>query len=174
MSVDEIPLDFYFISHCKKKSKCFLSTKKIKKILLPSGGGPHAQAAEIYAGDLAKAMDGSLTAIRVVTDASLSEEEQLEIDAKLINTKTRIEEKCGLKVITKLINHPRIEAAIIDESLAHDTVFIGATRKSMYHDVLFGTIPETLAKELNTNIIIVKHHLPVDAVWDQVVGKRND
>jgi len=148
--------------------------KKIKKILLPSGGGPHAKAAEIYAGGLAKAVKGSLTVIRIVTDASLSEEEQLEIDAQLIHTKNNIEEKCGLKAITKLINHPRIDAAIIDESSTYDTVFIGATRKSMYNNVLFGTIPETLAKELDTNIVIVKHHLAVDALWGKVVGEKND
>jgi amino acid transporter len=147
-------------------------TKKINRILLPSGGGPHAQAAEIYAGGLAKALNGSLTVIRIVTEPTLSKEELLEVHANIDESKGRIEEKCGLSVITKIINHPRIDAAIIDESMTYDTVFIGATRKSMYHHVLFGTIPETLAKELDTNIVIVKHHLAVDALWGKVVSEK--
>ena len=147
-------------------------TKKINKILLPSGGGPHAQAAEIYAGSLAKSLDGSLTVIRVVTDASPSAEEQLEVNAKLAQTKSRIEEKCGIEVQTKIIYHPRIGAAITEEAMAYDTVFIGATRRSMYHHVLFGTVPEVLAKEIDANFVIVKHHLPVTAVWGKVVSEK--
>ncbi len=150
------------------------STKKIHKILLPSGGGPHAQAAEIYAGGLAKALNGSLTVLRVVKESTLAEDVQLEVNANLEQSKKRIEEKCGLIANTKLIKHPRIEAAIIDESATYDTVFIGATRKSMYHDVLFGSIPETLAKELDTNIVIVKHYSAVNAVWGKVVSEKND
>jgi amino acid transporter len=149
-------------------------TKKINKILLPSGGGPHAQAAEIYAGGLAKSLKGSLTILRIVKEATLSEEEQLEVNAKLDIIKKRIIEKCGLKAKTKIIKHPRIDAAIIEESSAYDTVFIGATKRSMYHHVLFGSIPETLAKELDTNIVIVKHHSAVGAVWGKVLGERNN
>ncbi len=149
-------------------------TKKVKKILLPSGGGPHAQAAEIYAGGLAKAMKGSLTILRIVRETTLSEEEQLEVNAKLDLIKKRIDEKCGLKIKTKIKHHPRIDAAIIEESLDYDTVFIGATKRSMYHHVLFGSIPETLAKELDTNIVIVKHHSAVGAVWGKVLGERNN
>ena len=148
--------------------------KKIKNILLPSGGGSHAEAAEIYAGGLAKALNGSLTILRIVKEANLSEEEQLEVNAKLEKSKTRIQEKCGLEVKTKIINHPRIDAAIKDESLEYDTVFLGATRNSMYHDVIFGSIPEALAKELDTNFVIVKHHLAVDAIWGKVVSEKND
>lgn len=147
--------------------------KKIKNILLPSGGGPHAKAAEIYAGSLAKSLNGSLTILRIVTNTNLSEEEELEVNVSLDKSKSRIKEMCGLEVKTKIINHPRIEAAIIEESAAYDSIFIGATRKSMYDGILFGRIPETLAKNLDINIVIVKHHLAVDAVWGKVVGKKN-
>ena len=147
--------------------------KKIKKILLPSGGGPHAQAAEIYAGALAKALKGSLTLLRIVTKATLSEEEQLELNVSQEKSKSRIEEKCGLVITTKTIHHPRIEAAIIEESSAYDTVFIGATRKSMYHGILFGPIPETLSKERHINIVVVKHHSAVKAVWGKVVSEKS-
>lgn len=146
--------------------------KKIKNILLPSGGGPHAKAAEIYAGGLAKSLEGSLTVLRIVREATFSEEEQLEVTATLDASKNRIEEKCGLKADTKIINHPRIAAAILEESEAYDTVFIGATRTSMYHNVLFGTIPETLAKKLDTNIVVVKQHSAVGAVWGKVLSEK--
>ncbi len=147
--------------------------KKIKNILLPAGGGPHAQAAEIYAGGLAKTMKGSLTILRVVTKSSLSDEEKLEVKAQLENSKSRIKEKCGLNVKTKIIYHPRVEAAIKEVSLDYDTVFIGATKKSMYHHVLFGTLPEALVKGLDTNIVIVKYHSSVGAVWGKVFGEKN-
>ncbi|HKK12141.1 MAG TPA: amino acid permease [Flavobacteriaceae bacterium] len=147
--------------------------KKIKKILLPSGGGPHAQAAEIYAGSLAKALNGSLTILRIVTKAMLSEEGQLELKVNLEKSKQRIEEKCGIEVNTKIIKHPRIEVAIIKESANYDTVFIGATRKSMYYGVLFGPIPETLSKERHINIVVVKHHLAVNAVWGKVISEKS-
>lgn len=148
--------------------------KEINKILLPSGGGVHAKAAEIYGGGLTKAVNGSLTVMRVITETKLSEEEKLEIDAKLKQSKQRIEEKCGIDANIKLVHHLKIASAVVEESKSYDTVMIGATRKSMYHNVLFGTIPETLAKELDTNIILVKYYSPVDAVWGKVVSEKND
>ena len=147
-------------------------TKKVKNILLPSGGGTHAEAAEIYAAGLAKELNGALTVLRVVKEATLSEEEELEVDAKLNKSKTRIQEKCGVEIKTKRINHPRIDAAIKEESTDYDTVFIGATRKSMYHEVIFGSIPESLAKELDTNIVIVKHYVATSAVWGKVLSQK--
>ena len=146
--------------------------KAIKKILLPSGGGMHAKAAELYGGGLAKAVDGSIAVMRVVTQNNLTEEEQAEEIAKLDESKKRIEEACGVEVDSKLIRRPHISSAVKDESNSYDTVIIGATRKSMYHDVLFGSIPETLAKELDTNILLVKHYSPIDAVWGKVVSEK--
>ncbi len=146
--------------------------KPIKNILLPSGGGPHAQAAELFGGGLAKAVNGTITVMRVVTEKNLSEEEQHEEKVKLEQSKKRIEEACAIDVKSKMVQHPHISAAIKDESAAFDTVIIGATRKSMYYNVLFGTIPETLAKELDTNILLVKHYSPIGAAWGKVVSEK--
>ena len=90
----------------------------------------------------------------------------------LTESKIRIEQACGIHVESKLVHHPHISSAVKDESASYDTVIIGATRKSMYHHVLFGTIPETLAKELDTNIILVKHYSPIDAVWGKVLSEK--
>lgn len=144
----------------------------IEKILLPSGGGTHAKAAEIFGGGLAKAVAGSITVMRVVTQYNLSEEEQAEEIAQLDESKKRIEKACGVNVASKLIHHPHISSAVKDESASYDTVIIGATRNSMYHHVLFGAIPETLAKELDTNIILVKHYSAFDAVWGKVLSEK--
>jgi nucleotide-binding universal stress UspA family protein len=57
----------------------------------------------------------------------------------------------------------------LDNSETYDTIIIGATRTSIYQQILFGSIPEDIAQSFPKNIIVIKHHHPVKALLGRVM-----
>lgn len=140
-----------------------------KNYLLPTAGGPHAKKAEEYAATLVKAVDGKLTLCGIVrpsagADVVASEEERLR------QTVERIAEFNGVQAESKVIRHRSVSVGIIREADDHDAVVVGAAGRSMYPQILFGGIPESVAKLSGKSVIVVKQHQPVKALIKRVLG----
>ena len=148
-----------------------VGTKPIKKILLPTAGGEHAQRAEQYAAALVKSLSGSLTITSVVPKTQ--NESALDASKQNLNAAiVRIQEGTGLEAVNaKLIQSNQVEAGIIEEAGKYDAVMVGAAGKSIYPQILFGSIPEEIARHSDKTVIMVKHHNPVKALYGRVISE---
>lgn len=83
----------------------------------------------------------------------------------------RIFEQGGFTIKSKIIRNDSIADGIIEAADAYDAIMVGATRQSIYPQILFGNIPEKIAMGANKTVIMVKHHDPVKALLGKVVGE---
>ncbi len=138
----------------------------IKRILLPTAGGEHARCAEQYAATISKANDGFVTVCQVVApsgDESISRQ-YLEKAVERLQAE-------NAKVDSKLINSSSIPEGIVQAASDFDAVMVGAAGKSIYPQIMFGNIPEAIAKNTDRTVIVVKHYHPVKALLGRVVGE---
>lgn len=148
-----------------------VSDRPVERIMIPTAGGEHAQCAERYAADITKFSKGELTLCQVVpSDAS---SEKLEANKKsLAQAIERIPAGGDLKVTTKSVTDSSVVEGILKTGKGYDLVMIGAAGKSIYPQILFGSIPEEIAMKLeDTSVIVVKHYDRVKALLGKVVAE---
>jgi nucleotide-binding universal stress UspA family protein len=136
--------------------------------LLPTSGGDHARRAEGYAASLLKETGGSLTVLSI--------EGTMVADGRAHDNLRQAGERLtalglGAEVEKALVKHDSVPQAIIEQARAYDALVIGATRDSYSRQVLFGSIPEKVAKEAEHSVIVVKAHDPLRAFVGRVVGE---
>jgi uncharacterized hydrophobic protein (TIGR00271 family) len=138
--------------------------KVARTILVPMAGGPNAILAMEYALGLAERWDSQVTIMTVVDDEATAAE-------------VEVAEKMLLEAIGKRRDNPRLHTRVVAavgpaqgilvEAAAHDLVMIGASREGVLDRVLFGTIPERVAAESTTPIIVVKRRLRPVTSWSR-------
>ena len=137
------------------------------QVLLPTAGGEHAKVAEQYISTLVKTFGGSLTICRIESQATVDEATAY---AKIEQAQARIKEFNGLETQSKIVVNKSIARGIIEAGKDYDTIVIGATRDSIYQQIMFGSIPENVAKFTKKNVIVVKHYHPVKALIGRVMA----
>lgn len=141
----------------------------LRRLLLPTAGGDHARRAEEYVASFLRTHGGQLTVCGVAppdADPGQIEERSRRLDEEL----ERISADGSLDVDSKLIRHASVSVGIVKEAKNYDAVVIGATGHSTYQQILFGSIPETIAKRSDRPVILVKRHLRVKAMLRRVIG----
>ncbi len=147
-----------------------MSDEPIKRILLPTSGGEHAQCAEQYAHTLVHAMDGHLTACQVVSTKT-NQEEMQQSRNNLVRSLKRIRSRDRINLDDQLIQNDDVIEGIINASKEYDAVMIGAAGKSIYPQILFGSIPEEIAEKTDKTVIMVKHYHRVRALIGKVMSE---
>ncbi len=148
----------------------FVGDQPIRNILLPTAGGEHAQCAEQYSAAFAKEFKGSVTVARVIPEHSSATEKELTEDI-LQKTEERVAKKNGkFKIISKTLYNDSVSEGIIKAVEDYDAVMVGATRQSIYPQILFGNIPEDIAKRSNKTVIVVKHYHPIKSLFGRVMA----
>jgi uncharacterized hydrophobic protein (TIGR00271 family) len=132
------------------------------RILVPLAGGPNATLALTYALQLAEYWNGEVTALTIVSN-SANEHEQAAAERMLRET------------IGRQIDHPRLRLkvsaapdpahGILTEAANHDLVMLGASREGVIDRVLFGDIPERIAADSTSPVIIVKRRVGPLTTW---------
>ncbi len=140
----------------------------IKKLLLPTAGGEHAQAAEQYAHALIHANEGVLTACQVIDEAA-DEKSIHQSRDNLAASLKRLRSDHDIDLQSQLIEHNDIVDGIATAAENYDAVMIGAAGQSSYPQILFGNIPEAIAKKVNKTVIVVKRYNPVKALIGKVM-----
>ena len=145
----------------------FVGNNPIHKILLPSAGGEHAQAAEKYSAAIARANKGQVTLCQIVAkeDSNSSKNNQL-----LEEGIKRMTENNGFTAKSELIHSDSVTGGIINAAADYDAVMLGAAGKSIYPQILFGNIPETIAKGVDKTVIVVKRFDRVKDLMGRVLG----
>ncbi len=124
--------------------------RKFKNILVPIAGGPNGAFALEVASILAGKEDGKIVTLSVYNkERSFNLEEFInEQQDKLSISKERIH--------TKTIQETNIAKAIIEEGKNYDLIVLGYTQMPKIHQVTKASIPETVAQNCQTPLLIVK------------------
>ena len=127
---------------------------RLENWLLPTAGGKHAICAEEYASSIVRAYNGSLTFCSVVSPNA--NESAIENTTRMLDTATnRVSQKNDLDIKTTVIKNDSITQGILQESRNYDAVILGAT-EHRFKQILFGSIPEVIAKESLKTVVLVK------------------
>lgn len=144
------------------------SRRPKESILVATDGGIHATRAEDYAALVATSRGASITLCAVVSPNE--PESQVEHEtARLQTAQARMDQVPNVAI--KVLRHSSASRAIIDESAKYGAVFIGATHQSFTTRVLFGTIPEEVARRSSCSVIVVKRHEPVRALFGRIFSE---
>ena len=141
-----------------------------KRLLLPTAGGIHARRAEEYAADLAASANGSLTLCSVVPPEAQDELIESET-ARLGKVKARISESGFESVDISIIRKQSVSDGIVEESKNYDCVVVGAAGQSFSNQILFGSIPEEIARKSIKPVIVIKHYDKVKALFGRVMSE---
>jgi APA family basic amino acid/polyamine antiporter len=141
-----------------------------KRFLLPTAGGPHAERAEEYVADIARLVGGSLTLCAVVRPDDPPERVRSE-EARLKRNAERITADAGLaSVDTRLIRHRSAVAGILEAAEDHDGIAIGAAGPSFSERVIFGSVPDQVARRFKRTVIVIRRHHRVEALVKRVMA----
>lgn len=157
-----------------RNAPCDLALLKIestdipKRCLFPTAGGAHALLAAELLNVLAPAFGMTVTACKVV-DPDASPEARAEAHHWIDKTLARMGP--DVKVDRMLIESDSIPGGIAKASKDFDLVVLGAAREPMFRQVLFGEIPEKVARYSPASVLVVKQYEGrVRSVFKRVFG----
>jgi nucleotide-binding universal stress UspA family protein len=61
----------------------------------------------------------------------------------------------------KIVEGDDVAESIVNESQHHDLVVIGATTESAFQQLLFGSVPEKIARHCSKTVLMVKKNLGI-------------
>ena len=131
------------------------SQERPKRCLFPTAGGAHARLAAEILNALAPAFDMEVTACYVVPPGA-SEQERSEAHRWIQKTLDLIDIK--IEVEPKLIEARSVAGGIAKESRDYDLVVLGAAREPFVQQVVFGEIPEKVARYSPASVLVVKRY----------------
>ena len=129
-----------------------VDSEPVTRILIPTAGGPHATLATEF---VASYHDAEVTCCYVVPKDANAEakESALEwIEKTLADSPLRETAK------KQLISSNRIATGLVRASADFDLIALGASKEGVFSSVLFGEIPEKLARYSKTSVMIVKRY----------------
>jgi amino acid transporter/nucleotide-binding universal stress UspA family protein len=142
--------------------------RPIKNILMPTAGGPHANLAAEYVSILSKALDTSVTCCFVVKEDHTPTDRNLAED--WIDKTIR---RSGLEKAAKklLIEADNIALSLVKASSDFDLIVLGASKEGVFSSVLFGEIPEKVARFSKSPVMIVRRYEgPVKSLVKRIMG----
>jgi nucleotide-binding universal stress UspA family protein len=123
---------------------------KIKKILVPTSGGPNAKLAFTWGSWIAKHTKGKMTLLYIIRD----EAERDKANEWLAKTKKDVQYEKE-RIEEKIVIGKNIVKTLQQESEGHDLILIGASRVGLWKRIRFGTIPEKLTRSSNVSVLVV-------------------
>lgn len=141
-----------------------------EKYLLPMAGGVHAHKASEYIASIVRQERSQLTICKVVPPDA-SPDTLNEANSRMEETLVHLAAQPGTHVVSKLIPSASVPEGITQEAEAHDAIVIGAAGYGVYKRILFGNIPEAIAKGTSKPVILVKHYHPVKSLIGRVMGE---
>ncbi len=128
---------------------------KIRNCFLPTSGGPNAVLASTILNAIASDLKLTVTAGFIASEEASQEsmdEGSRRIESTLRNLSPEIPQQ------RKVIRSKSIAGGIAKAGLEYDMVVIGAAKESLFHKMLFGEIPEKVARYSPTSVLLVKRY----------------
>lgn len=128
---------------------------KIRRVLVPTGGGPKTQFGLRLANKIVRSDDGELTLLQVVQP---SDNLDVEAEAQVLRQTAKKILGPGSPARTKVVANDSVVDAIVKETRdgQYDLLIVGASDESMVKRLLFGTIPEVVADQIGCPVLIVR------------------
>jgi len=153
---------------------CDLITVKLsevhsfKRVLIPTAGGPHAALAAEFVNLYQEAYGYKVSCCYVVPpDASGHQRETARNWIRKTIRATGLEGKVEIR----LIEGKRVAEALVKAAREYDLVVLGASKEGIFSSVLFGEIPEKVARYSQTPVMIVKQYEgPLKTVVKRILG----
>jgi amino acid transporter/nucleotide-binding universal stress UspA family protein len=130
--------------------------EKMKHILLPTSGGPHAGFALEIAPAIAQTYGSSITVSMIVPPDTKPEVQavyQQRVDENVAYLKDKVK-----KVEGQLVKARSISSGILKLIERYDACIIGAAREGLMQQMLFGSIPNKVGRKGRHTVIMVKKH----------------
>ena len=137
-----------------------------RSILLPTAGSVHARKAGGYALGLTEGGGGVLT-LGGVVPANASERKRADKEKWLAEERAEMHEGAAVETRTMAGGVVETIVAAADE---YDAVMVGASGDSFSSRIVFGTIPERVAREAPGTVIVLKSHDRVRAFMGRVAA----
>ena len=136
---------------------------RLKKILVPVSGGPHAHLGLKIAQELATEWNATITALNVqrgkgVSDSS-SEFDRQSVELFQSEAFDFVREtlsSAGVVAIPRVILDTDIVEAIVHEADDHDLIVMGASNEWFLRRRLFGSIPDQIANNASVSVLMVR------------------
>jgi amino acid transporter/nucleotide-binding universal stress UspA family protein len=129
--------------------------KKMESCLLPTAGGPNARLASTIVGGIADDLNMDVSACYVVPEGA--GEEEKEIGMKRMTDVLNAVEPAG-RSKKRIIESKSVAAGIARASRDYDLVVIGAAKEQFLKVMLFGEIPEKVARYSPNSVLVVKKY----------------
>ena len=160
----------------------------LSRILVPTAGGPHAPLATRLAVSLAREYGATVTAI-YVTQPEVSASEIAEGEGWIHRTIAAMRQRAAelpspngqrtmleeIPIESRVVEARSVVRGIADAGKEYDLVLIGASNERLIDQVLFGSIPEQIARACPSPVVMVKRYrgLPrfwLQRIWDALFG----
>jgi amino acid transporter/nucleotide-binding universal stress UspA family protein len=145
-----------------------MGDRPIRRILITTAGGPHATLAAEYVG-VFHDVDGYDVSCCYVVEPNAGEEDRdkaLRWIQKTIHL-TNLEGKADMC----LLEGRRVATTLIRASEDYDMIVLGASKEGVFSNVLFGEIPEKVARYSHTPVMIVQRYEgSVKSIIKRVIG----
>jgi nucleotide-binding universal stress UspA family protein len=136
---------------------------KLKKILVPVSGGPHARLGLKIAQELASQWGATITALNVqrgkgVSDASSDFDRQsVELfQSKALDFVRETLLRAGVEAEPRVIQDTDIVKAIVRTAEDHDLIVMGASNEWFLRRRLFGSIPDQIANNASVSVLMIR------------------
>ena len=145
-----------------------MGDRPIHRILLTASGSSHAHLAAEYAGVYADT-EGFKVSCCYVTEPDACEEEREEGRQWIQKAirQTSLEGKADMH----LLEGKRVAMTLVRAAQDYDLVILGASREGVFSNVLFGEIPEKVARYSQSPVMIVRcYEGPVKSLVKRIMG----
>jgi uncharacterized hydrophobic protein (TIGR00271 family) len=122
-----------------------------QRILIPTAGGPHAQAALRLADQMAEACRGRITLLYVQPELAPAEQMD-EARRRLTETLEGVELEHTPQ--QKFIRAGSVVEGIVEEAHKHDLVLLGISEESVLDQLVFGSIPLQVAARVPKTVLV--------------------
>lgn len=144
--------------------------KPITRILLPTRGGPQLALVGRLALSLARG-EGALVRVLHVVEAHASADEMAEAEdlveraAASLRERLEAQERTDVTVEGEVLRSGSPAATIAEESAGFDLVVMGATEQALLDRVLFGTVPEEVARRSSVPVLLGRAYRGLPRFW---------
>lgn len=132
----------------------------LKTILLPCAPGPHLSVLGQTAKILAQAFDSKIKAVFVTAkkEAEKSDpEEKLKECVAAMGIPSQIQLKTQI-LYARQFSPRNIAYQIVQESQNHGCILMASARTRLFREIIFGNVPEIVARNSTCSLIMVKSH----------------
>jgi basic amino acid/polyamine antiporter, APA family len=147
------------------------------RVFIPLAGGIHAKKAAFYAarllsdGDYLSGLELCTLVKPDATEAVRTTARSL-IDEALKEAREVAAPEASLE--SHIVEHENVVAGISEAAAKFDVLVVGATRESLLPQMMFGSIPEELAKSFHGPVLMVRSHHPLSSMMGRIIGSSRD